>query len=284
MATLAANTYNLKLAFTTWLCPEWTVAAILDGMQSYKYDGVELILGKGHLHGIELDTGGDYLTEVRKQFDEANLAVACLTTHIELSHSDLLERKKSVEQLKRALLVAETLGAPYISVLGGEVPKHLEITGVVDYVSESLAEAAEQAEQMKSRAVILLENKPSFAHSRYSLEIMRQVFSKKAGVLWNVLQTIRSLETVEGAFDALGDHIRHVHVCDCDYNDDRTQIEAANPGTGMMPLGRVVDLLKAGLFRGYLSVDPLKRDVDADEILPQYAQHLKKLIVAPDEK
>src|SRR6185503_2139354 len=73
MATAYANTYNLKLSFTTWVCPEWTVAAIVDGMTTYGYDGVELRIGKGHLHGVELDSPADYLSEVRKQFDAANM-------------------------------------------------------------------------------------------------------------------------------------------------------------------------------------------------------------------
>ena len=278
MATLAANTYNLKFCFTTWLCPEWTSAAILDGMQTYGYDGVELRIGKGHLHGVELDSPAEYLTDVRKQFDEANLAVACISTSFGFSSPDALERKKAAEGLKQALRVSEALGAPYVRVFGGEIPPGYEVTGVVDYVSEALLEVSEYAEKEKLRSMVLLETQGGFSHSKFVSEVMSQVFSDKIGVLWDVLHPIRVLEKVEETYDALGDHIRHVHLRDCGFNDDRTKLESCAPGEGVVPLPRIADLLKAGLFRGFLSVEPLKHESDPDEALPLYAQFLKTLV------
>ena len=65
MATIAANTYNFKLCFSTWICPEWTAAALIDGMVTYGYEGVEFRMGKGHLHGVELDSSAEDLVDVR---------------------------------------------------------------------------------------------------------------------------------------------------------------------------------------------------------------------------
>lgn len=125
MATAYANTYNLKLSFTTWVCPEWTVAAIVDGMQTYGYDGVELRLGKGHLHGVELDSPADYLATVRKQFDASNLAVACIATSISFSNPDIVERQKAIAAVKQSLRVADAVGAPYVRIFGGDIPHGL---------------------------------------------------------------------------------------------------------------------------------------------------------------
>jgi len=280
MATLAANTYNLKLGFSTWVCPEWTVAAILDGMQTYGFQGVELRIGKGHLHGVELDSSGDYLAEVRKQFDEANMAVACLSTSFTFSSPDILERKRAVDGLKQALRVGEALGTPYIRVFGGELPHNLEVAGVIDYISETLNEISEHAEKEKSRSMILLETTGSFSHSRYVMEVMSQVYSSKLGVLWDVLHPLRVLENVESTYDELGDHIRHIHVHDIAYNDDRTRLEHCELGEGFVPLPRISDLLKAGLFRGYLTYEPLKRDIDPDDALPQLGKYLKSVIAS----
>ncbi|MCW8130561.1 MAG: sugar phosphate isomerase/epimerase [Planctomycetota bacterium] len=286
MATLAANTYNLKLCFSSWVCPEWTVAAILDGMQTYGYQGVELRIGKGHLHGVELDSSGDYLADVRKQFDEANMAVACISTSFSFTNPDILERKKSLDGLRQALRVSEALGAPYVRVFGGEINPSLEVAGVVDYVSETLNEIAEHAEKEKSRSMVLMETSGSFSHSRYTLEVMSQVYSPKLGVLWDVLHPLRVLESVESTYDELGDHIRHVHVHDCDYNEDRTRLEFCAPGEGFVPIPRIADLLKAGLFRGYLSYEPLRRgdDIDPDEALPLYANYLKGIVASAPAK
>ncbi len=278
MATAYANTHNLKLSFTTWVCPEWTVAAIVDGMQTYGYDGVELRIGKGHLHGVELDSPADYLAEVRKQFDAANMAVSCIATSFSFSSPDITERQKTINNVKQCLRMADAVGAPYIRVFGGEIPPGFEATGVIDYVAEALDECTEYAEKEKMRSMILVETHDAFSHSKYIAEVLSQVYSQKLGVLWDVLHPMRVLESVEDTYDAICQHVRHVHVHDCSFNDDRTKVLPCDPGEGFVPMGQVVDLLKAGNYRGYLSLEVLQESPDPDEILPKYAKYLQSLI------
>ncbi|HEY3325529.1 MAG TPA: sugar phosphate isomerase/epimerase family protein [Planctomycetota bacterium] len=278
MATAYATTYNLKLSFTTWVCPEWTVAAIVDGMQTYGYDGVELRVGKGHKHGVELDSPPDYLGEVRKQFDAANLAVSCIATSFSFSSPDVVERQKMIANVKQCLRLAEAVGAPYIRVFGGDVPPGLEVTGVIDYVAEALDECTEFAEKEKIRAITLLETHGSFAHSKYLSEVLSQVYSPKLGVLWDVLHPIRVLESVEDTYDSICEHVKHVHVHDCAFNEDRTRLVPCELGEGFVPLAQVTDLLKSGNFRGYLSLEVLRENADPDELLPKYGKFLRDLI------
>jgi sugar phosphate isomerase/epimerase len=278
MATAYANTYNLKLSFTTWVCPEWTVAAIVDGMQTYGYDGVELRIGKGHLHGVELDSPPDYLATVRKQFDAANMAVSCIATSFNFSSPDATERAKTIKNVQTCLRLADAVGAPYIRIFGGDVPHGFEATGVIDYIAEALDECTEYAEKEKMRSMILLETHDTFSHSKYVSEVLSQVYSNKLGVLWDVLHPMRVLESVEDTYDAICDHVRHVHVHDCAFNDDRTKIVPCDPGEGFVPMNQVADLLKSGNFRGYLSLEVLQENADPDETLPKYAKYLKGLI------
>ena len=281
MATVYANTHNLKSGFSTWVCPEWTVAAIVDGMQTYGFDGVELRIGKGHLHGVELDSPADYLQEVRKQFDQANLAVSCIATSFTFASPDVLERQKMANAVKQCLRVADAVGAPYIRIFGGEIPAGLEVTGVIDYIADALEECAEYAEKEKTRAMILMETCGPFSHSKYIAEVLSQVFSPKLGVVWDPLHPVRVLESVEETYDTICQYVRHLHVHDYAFNEDRTKIVPSEPGEGLVPMKHVVDLLKAGNFRGYLSLEV--ENVDADEVLPKYAKYLKAL-TKPDAK
>lgn len=283
MATAYANTHNLKLSFTTWCCPEWTVAAIVDGMQTYGYDGVELRIGKGHLHSIELDSTPEGINEVRKQFDAANLAVSCIATSFSFSSPDAVEREKTIAQVKRALELADTIGAPYVRVFGGDIPHGLEATGVIDYVAESIDECTEHAEGEKLRSMLLIETHGAFSHSKYVNEVLSQVYSPKLGVLWDVLHPLRVLESIEDTYDSICDHVRHVHIHDCEFNEDRTKITPCEPGEGFVPLGQVVDALKSGNYRGYLSLEALQKDADPDELLPMWSKYLRALI-KPEKK
>lgn len=284
MATAYATTHSLKLSFTTWVCPEWTVAAIVDGMQTYKYEGVELRIGKGHLHGVELDSPADYLASVRKQFDDANLAVSCIATSFVLSSPDVAERQKTAAGIKQCLRMADAIGAPYIRVFAGDVPAGLEVTGVIDYISESLSECTDFAEKEKIRAMVLVETHGALSHSKYATEVMSQVYSPKLGILWDVLHPIRVLESVEETYDAICDAVKHVHIHDCAFNEGRTKLVPCEPGQGFIPLAQIIDLLKAGNYRGYLSLEVLQQNVDPDEVLPAYATYLRNLIrPAPKE-
>ncbi len=278
MATLAANTYKFRLCFSTWACPEWTAAAIVDGIDAYGFEGVELVLGKGHLHGVDTDSGPEYLQDVRKQFDEGNVAVACVSTSYQLFSPEAKAREETIDELKQCLRVCEQLGTPYIRVYGGSVPPGCEEAGVVDYTADALAEVAEFAEEEKLRARILLQTNGAFSHSKYLSEVMTQVASSRVGVLWDLANPIQKLEKVEDTYDTICEYVKHVHVHDFIYNDDRTKVSSCSLGEGFVPLDRVVDLLKASAYRGYLSLDLVNQEIDPDELLPECAEYLKKVI------
>ena len=278
MATIPANTYKFKLSFTTWACPEWTAAAIVDGMQTYGYDGVELCIGEGHQHGVEIDATPDVLQDVRRQFDEANLAVACISTPYQFSSPDAAERQTNIEELKQCLRMSEQLGAPYIRVYGGEVPADCEVTGIVDFVAEALSDVADFADEEALRAKVLLQTEGPLSHSKYITEVMSQVWNKRVGVLWDVLEPLRVLEKPETTYDTICDHVRHVHIHDYQFNEDRTELTPCRLGEGFVPMGRVVDLLKAAAYRGYLSVEAEDQEVDPDEMLPECADFLRNLL------
>jgi len=278
MATAYANTHNLKLSFSTKVCPEWTVAAIVDGMQTYGYDGVELRISKGHLHGVEVDSPADYLAGVRKQFDAANLAVSCIATSYSFSSADMAERQKNINGVKQCLRMADAVGAPYMRVFGGDIPHGLETTGVIDYIAEALDECTEFAEKERLRSMILVETYGAFSHSKYIAEVLSQVYSQKLGVLWDILHPLRVLEPAEDTYDSICDHVKHVHVHDCAFNEDRTRLVPCDPGEGFIPMHEITDLLKSGNFRGYLSLEVLQKEVDPDEVLPLYAKYLRDII------
>jgi sugar phosphate isomerase/epimerase len=170
------------------------------------------------------------------------------------------------------------LGAPYIRIFGGEIPAGLEVSGVIDYIAEALDECTEFVEKEKMRSMILLETQGPFSHSKYVSEVMSQVFSKKLGVLWDVVHPIRVLESVDDTYDTICDYVRHIHVRDRAFNDDRTRLADCEPGDGFVPMNKIVDLLKVGNFRGYLSLEVVLEYVDPDVILPLYATYLKDLI------
>ncbi|MCX7805089.1 MAG: sugar phosphate isomerase/epimerase [Planctomycetota bacterium] len=270
--------HGLKTCFVTRICPEWTVAAIIDAMKQYGYLGVELQVAEGNMHGVELDADKSAMADVRKQFDEADLAVACLSTPLTLSAPDPRARAKAVEQVKAYMVLADSLGAPYVSLPGGNIPAGMEPPGVIDYICEALDDICSYAEEKHVRSTLLVATNDAFSHSKYLKEVIRQVYSPKLGILWDVVHPIRVLEQVEDTYEIICDHVRHVHVHDMAFNDDRTQVFLAEPGRGFVPFGKIIEMLRADGFRGYLSVAVTEKQPDPDRILPAYAEFLGSVL------
>ncbi len=267
---------DFKISYMTWVAPEWDVEKLIEGARKYGYNGVELRVEAGHAHGLELDTSPDTLARVRSTFTQAGVEISCVATSLRFSMPEESERAEAVEKLKRYVSYAQMLGSPYLRVFAGQMPDGVEPAGVIDYISDALAEGVEAAEDKP--VTILIETHDSLSHTAYVGEILKQVYSEKLGVLWDVAHPVRHLESLEGAYDNIATHVRHVHVHDLAYLEGRTKYEAVALGEGFVPYEKAIRFLHHDGFQGHLSVELMK--VDPDEVLPQYAEKLREYTAA----
>ncbi|MBN1809185.1 MAG: sugar phosphate isomerase/epimerase [Planctomycetes bacterium] len=266
---------NIKLAFMTWVTPEWPVDEIIGAAHKYGYQGVEIRVESGQAHGIEKDTPEEALKAASLRFREAGIEICAVATSCSFAFKESSEREKQVADLLAYINMAHSIGCGRVRVFGGQIPDGVEPAGAVDWVADSLSDALEAAEE--KRVHILLETHDSFSHTQYVREVMRQLYSDYAGVLWDFLHPLRHLEDVEESFDNIAPYVRHCHVHDMTYSDDRTEMVWAQPGTGVVPSADAVRLLARNGFNGYLSVEVIKGG-DPDAILSSYANVFKGYI------
>ena len=273
---------NFKVSYMTWVAPKWEAAQLIEGARKYGYNGVELRVEAGHAHGLELDTPPETLARARSTFTQAGVEISCVATSLRFSMAEDSERAAAVEKLKAYVSFAQALGSPYLRVFGGQMPEGVEPAGVIDYISDSLGEGVEAAED--TSVTILIETHDSLSHTAYVREILKQVYSEKLGVLWDVAHPVRHLESIEDAFDNIAPHVRHVHVHDLSYLEGRTKYEAVALGEGFVPHDRAIGFLNHEGFQGHLSVELM--NVDPDEVLPQYSEKLREYVaeVQPQEE
>ena len=274
MSKIAAR---FKKAFSTLVCPNWTVSAIVDGAKAYGYEGVELVVGENHGHGIELDKTEDVYADMRQKFDAGNLALACIGTPCEFASPEPSEREEMLALAKRYLQLADRLGCPYIRVQGGIFPIDMEPVGVIDYIADTLSELTEYAED-NFATTILVQTNQGLSNSRFTRELIKQVYSDKLKVVWDIANCTRVLESEAASFDNLSEHIRMVYVQDFDYSDDRADILVADPGAGFVDMPKAISYLKRELFHGFLTVNVLENDPDADRIMKTYSEYLNTLL------
>lgn len=272
----AVGTAGFKLCFSSAAAPQWSAAELIKAAVRHGCAGVELVAGAGGKHGAELGAKTDKLRDVRAGFSDAGIGIACLGTPVSFHAADAGARAAALEELKRYIDVAEELAAPYVRVFGGDIPAEIEVAGAADYISDCLAEAAAFAEERT--ATVLVETFGTFRNSRFLREIVKQVYSSRLQALWNVPETVRGLEPVEDTFDALCDHIRHVHLADYEYFEERTAVAPALFGKGFVPIGQAVATLRAGEYRGYLAFDPAEIPEDSEEAIADAMRLLKGLL------
>jgi sugar phosphate isomerase/epimerase len=267
---------GFKLCLTSAVAPQWTAKQLVEAAVKYGYAGVELSAGAGCKHGVELDTSESTLRDARTLFSDNGVGIACLGTPVSFHAAEQEARQKALEELERYIDIADVLATPYVRIFGGEIPPGIEVAGAADYISDCLAEAASFAEQRS--ATLLVETFGTFRNSRFLREIIKQVYSPRLGALWNVPETVRGLEPVADTYDSLCDHIRHVHLADYEYFEERTAVAPAEFGEGFVPVGQAIGVLADGGYHGYLAYDPAEIPEDSEEELDRAMKVLKQVL------
>lgn len=275
---------DFKLSVSSLTAPDQTIQEFVETARASGFSGVELVTpapgAEAHAHGVETGLAPGAIAEVKKALADEGLVISCIATGLTVGGGDtgggiVTANADFVDDLKRCVALAESLGSRCVRVFGaGLVNPEGELAGAVDAVSDALSEGVAFAEQ--TSVSILLETHGDFATTKYVREVVKQVYSDHFGVLWDVVEPYRALETVEEAYDNLTGKVRHVHVQDCRYVEGRTKVEPVPLGEGVVPVAAAIKFLAHDGYEGFLSVEtPL---APADDVLPQHAEALHRFI------
>lgn len=149
----------------------------------------------------------------------------------------------------------------------------------MDAVSDALSEAVSFAEQ--TNVSVLIETYGDFANTTFIREVVKQVYSRHFGVLWDVAHPFRALETPEETYDNISGQVKHVHIHDLTYVAGRLGLQAAMIGEGRVPFAQAIKFLAHDGFEGFLSVET--REGPPDNVLPAHAKVLQDMITAAFE-
>ncbi|HOX07373.1 MAG TPA: TIM barrel protein [Planctomycetota bacterium] len=267
---------GFKVCFTSAAAPQWSADELVRAAVKHGYAGVELVAGAGGKHGAELGIKPDKLRSIREVFSSSGVGIACLATPVSFHAADPAARAAALKDLEQYVKIAEDLASPFVRVFGGDIPPEVEVAGAADYISDALADAAAFVEQ--STTCLLVETFGTFRNSRFLREIIKQVYSPKLQALWNVPETVRGLEPVADTFDSLCDQIRHVHLADYEYFEERTAVAPAIFGQGFVPVAQAIEVLRAGDYKGYLAFDPAEIPEDSDVAVAEAMNLLKGML------
>lgn len=238
----------MKYSFTSFSCPQLSLNELFDLAQTCGYDGVELRVGRGHGHGVELATSEREREVIRQQHLASDIAICCLGASC--TYVNPAETEMQLRETHRHIDLAAAVGVPLVRVFCGELIAGISRERSANAIVSALQTAAPYAH--KQGITLIIETHDDWSDPKVVASLLERINHPAVGVLWDYMHTVRhAFATVDEAFESLRPWLRHVHFHDSTLR--REALEFRPLGEGALDTPRVVELLLQDGFQGYLS-------------------------------
>lgn len=264
----------MKIAFSTLGCPEWSWVEITAMAKDLGYDGIEI---RGLGQEIRAARAKPFTTEALpdtlERLKNLGIELTCFSSDCCLKIED--RRQEIMSEGFEYIDLASRAGVPYVRVLGDLAP---QAEGEVDdqVVLTALRSLADYASWRN--VSLLIETNGVYADSARLASLMKKLSHDSVRVLWDIHHPFRYFgESPAQTWENLGEYISYVHVKDSVMEADKVRYRMV--GSGDLPVREALDILHAGGYEGFVSLEWVKRwsrDLeDAAIVFPAYATWMK---------
>jgi sugar phosphate isomerase/epimerase len=272
---------KLPLAFSTLGCPNWEWKKILDFACEHGFAAIELRGLEGYLdlpsHPI---FAANRIAQTKQEIQVSNLKIACVSSSTNLYMDDPSERARQLEDARRFVDLASSLGSPYVRVFGGKAESDNNPLPDIATKSRVAAGLRRLGEYSGSRNVtVVIESHDHFTASATLKDVLRQADSEHVGLLWDAHHTFTSSgEEPESTVKELGAWIRHTHLKDSIGSGENRKYVLT--GRGNVPVRRQVSALESVGYKGFFCFEWEKRwhpEIEDPEIaIADYAHVMRQ--------
>ena len=265
----------MKICFSTLGCPDFEWSDVYSMAKDLGFDGIEI-----RSYGLPADPfrskpfSAAQLPKTLAKLHALRLEIPCISSNCCLNEKENEEQNR--KELRACMELAQSLGAPYIRVLGD---RYGEVTGVVDddYVAEMLTSLAEDAKAHD--ITLLVETNGVYSNTKRLAALLDRVGDIHVAALWDMHHPYRySGETPETTVANLGNYIKYVQTKDSSMKDGVLRYEMM--GQGDLPLDDMMAALKGMGYTGFVCLEWVKRWMpqlsDAAVVFPQFADYMSK--------
>jgi sugar phosphate isomerase/epimerase len=271
------------LAFSTLGCPNWKWRKILNFASEHEFAAIELRGLEGYLdlpsHPI---FASNWIAQTKQEIQASNLKIACVSSSANLYMDDSAERARQLEDARRSVDLASSLGSPYVRVFGGKAESDNNSapdTGTMNRVAAGLRQLGEYSGPRN--VTVVIESHDHFTASATLKDVLRQANSEHVGLLWDAHHTFASSgEEPEFTVKELGAWIRHAHLKDSIGSGENRKYVLT--GRGNVPVRRQVSALEPIGYKGFYCFEWEKRwhpEIEDPEIaIADYAHVMRQYL------
>jgi sugar phosphate isomerase/epimerase len=272
-------TGSSRLAFSTLAFPGTTLARAVALGREYGYQGIELRLIDGELINPSMPPAER--ATVRQTVAEVGLPIVAVDSSIKLTGDD------PGPELRRFLELASDWECPLVRVFGGSLSDDVPVRrGQLASAARVLETSIPLAERLG--VAIGVETHDAFSAASTVAELLAMVDSPWIGAVWDSHHPYRMGERPSEVYGYLGQRILLAQV-----KDARRVAGAADAwqltllGEGEVPVREMLDLLIAGGYQGWISVEWEKHwhpEIEEPELaLPQHLKVLSAWLLEEQE-
>lgn len=268
----------MRISFSTLACPKWSWEKIITEACNLGYEGIEIRC----LEGI-MDLGqmkpffSENIKETLEQLHKRNLEISCLDTSCRFHEK--AEFEKFLREGREAIDLAQKLNCKYIRVFGDKIPDKNNEEVMLKQIAAGIDELGNYSRG--TGVVVLVETHGSFSTGDSMLKLLKHIYSKEVGVLWDLTNAYIDFgEPIAETFNKVSRYIKFVHLKDAKGKHPDTK--HCLFGQGDFSIREVVSLLRDVGYDGWLSLEWEKMwfpELEEPEIaVDNYIKQLKKVL------
>ena len=167
----------ISYGFSTLGCPNYSVDEVIAIATVNGFSGVEIRFIRGT---VDLASLPEFLpsgiTETRRKFEDAGIAVVGVGTSLRMVSLDPGERAKQIDAAAANTEIAAGLGAKYLRVFGGPLPPQQDKDRTLDAIATGLGAIGDLS--AKSGVTSLLETHDDFSRSANQQALLRAILDQ----------------------------------------------------------------------------------------------------------
>jgi sugar phosphate isomerase/epimerase len=208
-----------------------------------------------------------YLDGLRREAADAGVRIAMLATYSDFTHPDAAERARQVDAVRGWLEAAARMGVGLMRLTAGQAHPGVLRDAGIGWATEGLTACLDEAARAGVR--LLYENHVRGAVWTYNdftqpaelfLEVVRRTASSGLGILFDTSNCLALGDDPFTLLQQIRNRVGAVHLSDI---RRAGAFEPTVIGTGVAPIQQLLQIMVAGGFDGWVSIEEASRTGEA---------------------